>query len=191
MAIGRINATFSGVQPGGLAKIVPTSITVGSGTGSVDANGNITFSGASSVSVNDVFSATYNNYKILIDHSVSTALNTTIRLRVSGADDTTANYARQYLVAVNTSVSGGRSTGQTSWILNAPINNRASAECTLFNPFNSLQTSMQVVNQADYAGSNIAVLDTYAFQQTTSFTGFTFIASTGTFTGSISVYGCN
>jgi len=173
----------------GLKPLVPSSVAIGSGSSSVSTLGQVSFTGASSVSLNDVFSTTYKNYKILLDHSASTALNTSIRLRVSNSDNTTANYARQYLVAIGAAVSGGLSTAQTSWALNVPVNNRASAECTLFNPFASIQTSMQVINQSDYTGSTIIVVDGYAFQATTSFTGFSIIASTGTITGSVSVYG--
>jgi hypothetical protein len=51
----------------GLAKIVPTSVTVGSGSGSASALGTVTFSGCSSVSLNGVFSSAYNNYKVLVN----------------------------------------------------------------------------------------------------------------------------
>ena len=50
----------------GLAKIVPSSVAVGSGSGSFDANGAISFTGASSISINGCFSATYDVYKVLI-----------------------------------------------------------------------------------------------------------------------------
>ena len=53
----------------GLAKIVPTSVAVGSGTGSADSLGNVTFSGASSGSLNGCFTSTYDKYKILISSS--------------------------------------------------------------------------------------------------------------------------
>ena len=34
MAIGRLNIGLTGVQPGGLAKVIPSSVAVGSGSGS-------------------------------------------------------------------------------------------------------------------------------------------------------------
>jgi len=149
------------------------------------------FSAVASQSINDVFSATYKSYKIILDHSASTALNTSIRLRVAGADNSTANYTRQLLLGNATTVTATRITAQTSWGLNAPVNNRASAEFTIINPFASLETSVHCFNNADYTGSNILVHNAYAFQATTSFTGFSIIASTGNITGQVSVYGYN
>ena len=53
------NFTFAAANPlGGLIAIVPTSVAVGSGTGSSSGNGLVTFAGVSSVSLNGVFSAT-------------------------------------------------------------------------------------------------------------------------------------
>lgn len=148
-----------------------------------------TFSAASTVSVNNVFSSTYKAYKIIIDHSASTALNTTIRLRSSGADDTNANYLRQYLLATGATVSGGRVSAQTSWTLNAPVNNRASAEFLIINPFETLATTAQCINAVDYTSNNLIIADSYAYTTTTSFDGLSLIASTGNITGFISIYG--
>jgi hypothetical protein len=52
----------------GLAKIVPSSVAVGSGTGSSDTTGKVTFSGASTVSLNGVFTSSYRNYKIIVSN---------------------------------------------------------------------------------------------------------------------------
>ena len=51
----------------GLAKIVPSSVAVGSGTGSANSLGTVTFSGASSVSLNGCFSSTYDNYRLMLN----------------------------------------------------------------------------------------------------------------------------
>jgi len=53
----------------GTRLIIPSSVAVGSGSGSVSTSGTVTFSGASSVSINDVFSATYDTYQIVTDLS--------------------------------------------------------------------------------------------------------------------------
>ncbi len=49
------------------------------------------FSAVSSQSVNDVFSATYENYFLLVRTTASSD-NINIRMRVSGSDDSTSNY---------------------------------------------------------------------------------------------------
>jgi len=73
----------------GLAKIVPSSITVGSGTGSSDSLGNVTFSGASSVALNSVFSSTYDNYMIDVSLTSVTSGDITLKLRNTTTDNST------------------------------------------------------------------------------------------------------
>ena len=84
-------STWSTPTPGGLVQIVPTSVAVTGGSGSVDANGAVTFSGVSTISVNGCFNSTYQNYKILIDLPTVTG-TVNLRLRASNADNTTSNY---------------------------------------------------------------------------------------------------
>ena len=56
--------SYADNQPG-MKLVVPSSVAVGSGSGSVATQGTVTFSGASSVSINGCFSSTYDNYRIL------------------------------------------------------------------------------------------------------------------------------
>jgi hypothetical protein len=56
----------------GMRLIVPTSVAVGSGSGSVSTQGAVTFSGASSVSVNECFNSTYTAYKIILTTQAAT-----------------------------------------------------------------------------------------------------------------------
>jgi len=97
----------------GLAKIVPSSVAVGSGTGSASTTGTVTFSGCSSVSLNDVFSATYDDYKIVINVESAGAPELGIRMRVSGSDNSSSIYYSQRLRAQDTTVSAARQVTQT------------------------------------------------------------------------------
>jgi hypothetical protein len=57
-----------------------------------------TLSAVSSQSFNDVFSATYNNYYIQMTlNGSTTSQDVNLRLRVSGADNSSANYSRSNL----------------------------------------------------------------------------------------------
>jgi len=193
MAIGRINATLSGVQPGGLAKIVPTSVAVGSGSGSVDANGNVSFSGVSSISLNDAFSATYRNYRIVLNHTNSSEAGILMRLRVSGSDNSSANYGR---VRFNNRAGSSGSTGgntETAWLVNSGSNARKGNSVIdvsdTFTTENASYVSLGSSNNGtntygDFCAGNMSV--------TTSYTGFTFFPeATSTITGSLSIYGYN
>ena len=192
VAINRINATLSGVQPGGLAKIVPTSITVGSGTGSVDANGNITFSGASSVSVNDVFSSTYDNYLIQFNNVLGNAGFVGLRLRTS-TDETSSQYFTQEIFGGGSSLSATRTSSATSWAacfrIESAVQNLGSM--VIYNPFNTVVTTAQTSLTTAASGTGIDLtFSGRGLNTTTSYTGFTLTPSSGTMTGgTIRVYG--
>jgi len=195
MAIGRINATLTGVQPGGLAKIVPTSVAVGSGSGSANGNGTVTFSGASTVSLNGVFSANYTHYKILCSNTGSTSITAlNFKMRVNGTDSTGlyyggangANSESNYTIFVQLNGVSAMRFGV------AKSGETAMVEMTISNPFSSsarTQFSNSYIftdgtnGRAYYSGgSNV---------ESTSFDGFTLIPDTGTITGTVSVYGFN
>lgn len=75
--------------PAGLVRVVPTSVTVGSGTASVSSTGVVTFTGASSVSLNGVFSAIHpsQSYHMAGQLVASSEIgDIRMRLRASGAD---------------------------------------------------------------------------------------------------------
>jgi len=78
------------------------------------------FSAVASQSINDVFSATYDNYVLLINYLTSTTANQTWRLRVSGTDNSAASY-QTALTGINGSGTARNSTvdAGTSWTLNS------------------------------------------------------------------------
>jgi hypothetical protein len=147
------------------------------------------FSGSSAVNVNDVFSATYKNYKVMLNLTSSAAgINCTYRLRVGGADDTTSNYATQYINASGSSVVAGRATAQSSAEIVDIKNVNANQEITFFNPFATELT--YVTANGNWEAATPILQQRYSgFNATTSFTGFTIIPVSGTITGSIIVYG--
>ena len=179
-------STWSTPSPGGLVQIVPTSVAVGSGSGSVDANGAVTFSTASSLSLNDVFSASYDNYRIILTGNLSSNVEVKLRYRVSGADNSTANYNFQRLSGSSTTVSAARTTGATSQDFCIWDANLSSAQLEIFRPFLTEATGSYAIGAADgVTTQNFAG----RFSGATSFTGFTIFPTSGTITGSMRVYG--
>jgi hypothetical protein len=151
------------------------------------------FSAVSSQSVNDVFSATYNNYKIFVNiTSASTSDNFRLRLRVSGTDNSSSNYVISGVVRYtdNGEVAQG-STGTTSFQLGRFHTTGGWAESLIINPFETLETKYYARGtrrptgsaEAEWSGGNTTV--------TTSYTGFTVLANSGNITGTVSVYGYN
>jgi hypothetical protein len=188
MAIGRINASLSGVQPGGLAKVVPTSIAVGSGSGSSDANGNVTFSSASSVSLNGCFSSAYQNYKVVLNISASGSSDLQMRFRASGSDATT-NYNR-YGIAVNSSgstVNYGSGTTQAFFYVVQTSGIDTGAEFNLYSPFETIATRIVATS----SGGTSPVFMGGRHTTASSYDGFTLYPDSTTITGTVRVYGYN
>jgi hypothetical protein len=168
-----------------LVQIVPTSVAVGSGSGSVDANGAVTFSGASTVSINGVFNSTYQNYKVLIDLPTVTG-TVNLRLRASGADNTTSNYkysmsgattfatATAYAFTSNADASWSYLSEAAPTAITMDIHNPNLAQNTFGNG---------LITQSDRARNYGAY-----FNATTVFDGFSLLVGTS-MTGTIRVYG--
>ena len=152
----------------------------------------ISFSGVSSQSINDVFSATYKNYRVIANVTGSGTSTLRFRFRVSGADNTTSNYSFAFF--------GVDETGPTS----VPYNGQNSAFFTIgqlrasqvnnltfdvFNPFETARSNgLGFVNDV---GASDFMFGGFTFTQTTSFTGFSLIDSANNITGNVSIYGYN
>jgi hypothetical protein len=178
-----------------LADDIDTTLGVYADSGLVLLN-TTSFSAVASQSINDVFSATYTNYQVLIEYRPSANAGMDLRFRVSGTDNSTSNYSNA-LYNYTSSGGGGAQTGD-----NAVSYARVDAgftgtdgvtSLTIFNPFASQKTSI-ITRTEGFNTSNPILSTTFGgnvFDATTSFTGFSLIRSSGTMTGSVSVYGYN
>jgi hypothetical protein len=149
------------------------------------------FSAVASQSINDVFSSTYDNYKIIVEFTGSTGTTNQMRLRVSGADNTTSNYTRQTIYSASSTLTSARSTSQNTWFLGDHGTSRTVNIFDLISP-----NLAQVTGGVHFAAMYYNSTTENAFQQTglgfnaaTQFTGFTIYPSSGTITGTVSVYG--
>ena len=150
------------------------------------------FTGQSTVSVDNVFSATYNNYLIVIDDLIRNtggALDIYLRLRVSGTDSTTGYYWGQgySLFAASSSGSGSLNNGSYFTAAGCSSTQRGWSQIWLQNPFLAKQTGYQALQTRMDAGSYQAGYNS----ATTSYTGFTIAADSNNLSGSVSVYGFN
>jgi hypothetical protein len=153
------------------------------------------FSGVSSQSVNDVFNATYDNYRIQLNITANagfSADNLQMRLRVSGADNTSSNYRyamTQFQAGVEDSLT---STGATAWILHRYI--RADGlygNIEVTNPFTANYTGAQNISLNPNFGGSTGAICFASTTVTTSYTGFTLFPTAGTMTGNVRIYGYN
>ena len=99
-----VSTTYQTKAAAGLTLLTPTSIvaTGGSATSSISSTGTVSFTSASTISLNDVFSTTYDNYRIIFRSTTSTTGQIKLRLRVSGSDNTTSNYSDVTFLVNNT-----------------------------------------------------------------------------------------
>jgi hypothetical protein len=173
--------------PTGLKLLTPTSIAVGSGSGSVTSTGTVSFSASSSVSLNGVFSATYDNYKIVYNVTTTNAADTlSLRMRASGTDNSGAtNYRTSRIVITDVSTTSRQSTNLQQLVVNS--NTHCAGSVDVFNPFPNNQTytiahSISGQGASEYITSGMRMVDN------NSFDGFTIICA-ASMTGTIQVYG--
>jgi len=152
-----------------------------------------TFTGQSSVIIDGVFSSTYRNYKFTFSPSAVSGTDIPIYwVMRSGtpAADVTTNYEQQTASARSTTLSGVLATIATITTATTAVGDYSFAQMDLLNP--------NVTQRTGWLGSNFyapssgnSYLQTFGGAQssTTQFTGIKFYPSSGTFGGTIKVYG--
>jgi hypothetical protein len=177
----------------GVKLIVPSSVTVGSGSGSVATQGTVSFSGASSVSINGCFSSTYDHYEIKFQGVASTNISLLMRMRVSGADDSGNNYQANSIFATPASTTIGSATGNSSATSAIyPVFMTTGKHLTTIQMSNPFETSATPMTYHSWSGDGTSGFNLWGAGRhtgSTSYTGFSLITSSGTITGTVSVYG--
>ena len=157
-----------------------------------------TFSGSTSVSFpTDTFTTTYDNYRILFNISASSgAANINFRMRLSGTGDATTNaYSYSGYQATAGSLANDSATSQTSAKLceaNNSYQNFVYTSWDLFTPKLAVPTKYTV---STFGGSTGGAYEGYNLSGihdvSIAYDSLSVIPSTGTITGSYSVYGYN
>lgn len=162
------------------------------GTSASLVGGTVTFTGVTSLSLNGVFSADFDNYVVSVravwDGSTGGA-STFVKVRANGTD-ASSGYTSQYLRANGTPVSAERFTSQTSVNiggLGGPLYN--GTHLCMYGPYLAQPTAMRSVLVRSEYGAQIH--DVAATHSTLSaYDGFTYSTNSATgFTGTIQVYG--
>jgi hypothetical protein len=157
------------------------------------------FSGVTSQSINDVFSTTYDNYRILVklDATVSGNIGVDWRLRVAGADNSsgvygvTTNYGYQSINASGFEVNGGFAATAWGRLVTCSANGGGMTSIDIFSPFLATQT-LAYGHSVEFDVNTGAVRFSKGWRHNsaTSFTGFSALSS-GNMAGTVSVYGYN
>lgn len=179
----------------GIVPVIPTSVSVGSGSGSRNATtGLVTYTGASSVTINGVFSSTYANYKILYLNTASSGASSAIAFRFAqGGTATTSNLWNGNGYYLGTVANGN---------LSSPTNAvEVYQNGTVGSGFSNYSTSGEIsisgnryMNLASGFpnGAGGVIVTAMWNGSTSSFDGFRLSLSGGTtITGTLKVYGWN
>jgi hypothetical protein len=175
----------------GLSLITPTSIANTGGSASISSTGAVSFTSASAVSLNDVFSSTYQNYRIVVGGTnSSTTLNWQFRLRSSGTDNSVNYFSSEFFIGSN------GATGAASYINNGTFiqintqDNTNTGNAISFDIFKPNDAALTNLLGLGYDGNSAKTKFFGALHNVaSSFTGFTILCNTGTISGTVSVYG--
>jgi hypothetical protein len=150
-----------------------------------------TFSAQASVSIDSVFSSTYNNYMVQI--AITTITGSPIvqlRFRDSGGDVSGANYGYRStnfssLGVANDTHAQGR-TQTIAHVSPTTLGAQFGSTLNIFLP-NLAEKTLATAHGSVEVGN--LYTGAFAYNTTAQFTGFSIIASAGTITGTIKVYG--
>jgi hypothetical protein len=148
-------------------------------------------SAVASQSINDVFSATYDNY-LMVGYvtGVETERDLNFRWRVSGADNSSSTYNFQRQTTFSTSSDAARSTNQSSGRITTLQSSVASPfTVDIFRPFAASRTGAFAKSISRLATTITLIHSVNSFDAATSFTGISLIPSGDTITGTVSIYG--
>ena len=152
-----------------------------------------TFSAVSSVSINNIFTSAYENYRVIGNLVGTVDYTATMRVRASGTDNTANNYSFGVIFANTTGGTGNASSGVSlvsSWTQNYGGVSRSHFSTDFYSPAltsptgyftTSNNNSTGTVGFPGFFGGSTSV--------TTQYDGFSIISSAGTITGTLRVYG--
>jgi hypothetical protein len=149
------------------------------------------FSAVSSVSVNNCFSATYDNYRLIVTHTGTAAspVGVRLRMRVSGADNSTSNYS--YAGRYDSTLGEGRllATSQTSALVGDAGDTNAGQTIDILSPALAFRTLILAQSSAWGTTQGGAAWLNGVFFANTTFDGVSIFPASSTITGSLRVYG--
>jgi len=173
----------------GLILLTPTSIAYTGTSATISANGSVSFSACTVLSLNGVFSADYDNYMVVMRETATIAQVFQVRLRASGTDASDSGHTHQ-LILGSTTVSAQRDAGQTAFRISNTANVlRQGHILNFYGPHLAQPTALRSVSVCAIDGAFIFdVAQTHSVSS--SYDGFSLLPNAaGNITGRVAVYG--
>lgn len=178
----------------GVFRIKPATV---AGTGvSLGTNGAVSFTTATAVSLNGVFSSTFDAVRFVFEYTAKSANSTVLcRLRSSGSDISTSNYNSQRTAGSSSGYAGVNQLAQAYYALDlspGAVSGFGLIDITVVGAALSAPTKLtgvfgSGVGNTDSRGGTVAG----HYSASTQVDGITFYPDTGTITGKVRVYGLN
>ena len=147
------------------------------------------FSAVSSVSVDDCFTSEFENYRVLVTAVGSVDSDLLMRLRASGTDDTSSNYAYRYIRGYSgTTLNTVVTTSASAMRVGSALTGRSLDIFDLASPFVAGPTMGTGLDTGSVTAPT-AFISTFGHNVSSAYDGFTVYPSTGTMTGTFRVYG--
>ena len=150
---------------------------------------NTSFSGQTNVSISNVFSSSFDSYKVFITTNPAAGNPLLLyRYRDGSGDVGSTLYTYQTLIADNTTVVASRATNNLSVAGQLTAGFLSGIEMTLYNPNLAERTITQSTCASGVAGGFFRQ-DTSTFDANTQFTGISFFPASSSISGRIRIYG--
>jgi len=175
----------------GFNLITPTSIANSGGTASAS-GGEVTFTGVTTVSLNGVFTSTYDIYCLIVSGSSSATGTFRLRFRAAGTDASGANYRSAYTgFGSNAATLTANTDPDETSALITTINTDLSLKIKLdlYNPQKALATRSFGYSERSSTGVYYPQFGGFLHTVATAYDGLTIYPSTGNSTGIVRVYG--
>jgi hypothetical protein len=200
--MSQINVNTIGARTG-------TTVSTASGNTINNASGNAlsaglellsgnTISGSSGVTVDNVFTSTYTNYKVIISWNASHSGTSSCKiiLRAGGNNDTNSKYTsgvRTFRINSDNEFETRNDVQSSGWDLAGidatQTGNQLSRELTIYSPQVSKRTGFSGTGLTDEVTNQQMMYLGGAFEDTTSFDGITIKPAAGTVSGQVNIYG--
>jgi len=154
-----------------------------------------TFTTSAAVNVNNVFTSTYDNYRIVFQLTASADANIQLRFRVGGVDASGAEYRNQSALLATGSWTQLQSTGNaTEFFIGSTRvagDPEAHGDMTVGQPHEAVDSILYGMTYGARTGIVTAtpIITGGRLDNGTSYDGFTLYPHTGTVTGIVRVYG--
>ena len=175
----------------GLVPVTPTSVSVGSGTATVDATGTITFNGSTSVQANGVFTSGYRSYVQVVTFNTTASLEIRQVFTAGGTPQTSANYGWGG-IAVNGGAPSYYSGSGIDWYALGATQAATSHAYTqeIHNPAVSGNITRTVFSGGFWNGGWASINFSGAFNNTAAVDGIRiYSTSANTVSGQMKIYG--